>query len=459
MKSPRQPATPRERRPTTAALRQHAAAAVSRARPRRKPGPRPRRFSRIWRYLAVIGPGIIVANAGNDAGGIFTYSNIGAKYGNLLLWAFIPILLCLIVTQEMVARLGCVTNKGLMDLIRERFGVRWTLFVAVVVIVANGGTTLAEFAGIAGGLGLLGVPRWVAVMGAAALIGVVVLRSNRKLVERIFLALGLTFLGYIITAITVHPDWNAIAHSTLVPDLAHPGVATGPFLVDLIALVGTSITPYMQLFLQSSTVDKGSREQDLGPVRADVISGSIFAILIAAFIVITTAATLFPHGLAGVGVDSAQQAAQALRPLAGSHAEQLFAIGLVGASLLAAAILPLSTAFVVCEAFGAERSVQSSFADAPLFFTLFTGLLVVGAGIMLIPGVPITGVAIGTQTLDGILLPVLLIFIMILANDSHLLGKRRNGPIYNGSAGTLVTVLIGMTAVLLAATMAPGLFT
>jgi NRAMP (natural resistance-associated macrophage protein)-like metal ion transporter len=446
----------------SSALRRRAVEAVAQRRERRRA--RPRRLAGVWRYLAVIGPGIIVANAGNDAGGVFTYSNTGAKYGNHLLWAFLPILVALIITQEMVARLGTVTGKGLMDLVRERFGVRWTLFAAGVVLIANGGTTLAEFAGVAGGLGLLGVPLPVAVLGAAALIGVVVMRGNRRIVERIFLALGLTFVSYIVTAITVGPHWGAIARSAVVPDLAHPSsVPSGSYIVDVIALIGTSITPYMQLFLQSSIVDKGTGEKDLRFVRADVISGSIFAVIVAMFIVITTSATLFgpshayPHGLGGVGVGSAQQAASALAPLAGVHAQQLFAIGLVGASLLAAAVLPLSTAFVICEAFGAERSVQSSFTEAPLFFTLFIGILAVGAGIMLIPGVPITGVAIGTQTLDGILLPIMLVFIILLANDRHLLGSRRNGPIYNVIAVGLATVLTLLTVVLVLTTIFPAL--
>ena len=451
---------PRQTRP----LRRRAAEAVAQRRERRRA--RPRRFGTLWRYLAVIGPGIIVANAGNDAGGVFTYSNTGAKYGTTLLWAFLPIAVALIITQEMVARLGTVTGKGLMDLIRERFGVRWTLFASVVVLVANGGTTLAEFAGVAGGLGLLGVPLPLAVIGAAVLIGVVVMRGNRQIVERVFLALGLTFVSYVITAFTVGADWGSIAHAAVTPNLSHPSnVTTGAFIVDVIALIGTSITPYMQLFLQSSIVDKGTSEKDIGFVRADLISGSIFAVLVAMFIVITTSATLFshaspgdPHGLAGVGVASAQQAANALAPLAGVHAQQLFAVGLVGASLLAAAVLPLSTAFVICEAFGAERSVQSSFANAPLFFTIFIGLLAFGAGIMLIPGVDITGVAIGTQTLDGILLPVMLVFIIMLANDRHLLGRRANGRIYNLIAVGLAGVLTVLTAVLLLSTVFPGLF-
>jgi NRAMP (natural resistance-associated macrophage protein)-like metal ion transporter len=443
------------------ALRRRAAEAAAQRRERRA---RPRRLAGVWRYLAVIGPGIIVANAGNDAGGVFTYSNTGAKYGNHLLWAFLPILVALIITQEMVARLGTVTGKGLMDLIRERFGVRWTLLAAVVVLIANGGTTLAEFAGVAGGLGLLGVPLPIAVIGAAVLIGVLVMRGNRRIVERVFLALGLTFVSYIITAFTVHPDWGAIARSAAVPDLTHPAsVAQGAYFVDLIALIGTSITPYMQLFLQSSIVDKGTQEKDLRLVRSDVISGSIFAVAVAMFIVITTSATLFgpsptyPHGLAGVGVGSAQEAASALAPLAGVHAQQLFAIGLIGASLLAAAVLPLSTAFVICEAFGAERSVQRSFREAPLFFTLFIGLLVLGAGIMLIPGVPIAGVAIGTQTVDGILLPIMLVFIILLANDRRLLGRRRNGVVYNVIAVALAGVLTLLTTVLVLTTIFPGL--
>jgi NRAMP (natural resistance-associated macrophage protein)-like metal ion transporter len=422
----------------------------------RRAHPRFPRFGRLWRYLAVLGPGLIVANAGNDAGGIFTYSNTGAKYGTALLWCFVPILVCLVIVQEMVARLGAVTGKGLMDLIRERFGVRWTLFAAAVVIVANGGTTLAEFAGVAGGLGLLGVPRWIAVGGAALLIGIVVMRGNQRLVERVFLALGLAFVSYIITAFAVHPDWGAVAHDTFVPNLDHGGVALGSYVVDLVALVGTSITPYMQLSLQSLVVDKGTREDDLPLVRADVISGSVFAVAIALFIVVVTAATLFTHGSAGSGVDSTTTAAQALAPFAGDNAKILFAVGLIGASLLAAAVVPLSTAFVVCEAFGAERSVRNSFTDAPLFFTLFLGILVVGAGIMLIPDVPITGVAIGTQFLDGVLLPVLLCFILVLANDRRLLGAHRNGPVHNLFAGALTITLVLLTLFLLVTTVFPG---
>src|SRR5258708_33767540 len=402
--------------PQTTALRGRAEEAVAARRERR--ATRPRRFAGVRRYLAIIGPGLIVANAGNDAGGIFTYSNTGSKYGLGLLWTLLPITLALIVTQEMVARLGAVTGKGLMDLIRERFGVRWPLSASAVVIVANGGTTLAEFAGVAGALGLLGVPRWIAVLGAATMIGVLVLRANRRLVERVFLALGLAFFSYIITAFLVPVDWKSVGEHLVVPGLSHDGVATRASVADLIALVGTAITPYMQLFLQSSIVDKGTAESDYKYVRADVISGSLFAVAVAVFIVITTAFTLNLSGFAGHGLSStggAQDAARALVPLAGAHAEQLFAVGLLGASLLAAAVLPLSTAFVICEAFGAERSVQARFADAPLFFTLFIGLLAVGAGVMLVPGVPITGVAIGTQTLDGILLPVLLVFILVLA--------------------------------------------
>jgi NRAMP (natural resistance-associated macrophage protein)-like metal ion transporter len=426
---------------------------------RRSAPPRPRRLAPMWRYLAVVGPGLIVANAGNDAGGIFTYSNVGAKYGLGLLWAMLPICVCLIVVQEMVARLGTVTGKGLMDLIRERFGVRWTLFASAVVIVANGGTTLAEFAGVAGALGLLGVPRWIAVLGAAVMIGVLVLRANRRMVERVFLALGLAFFSYIITAFLVPVDWHAVGHDVLVPSLSHNGVSSGAYITDLIALIGTSITPYMQLFLQSSIVDKGSVESDYRYVRADVISGSLFAVAVAAFIVITTAFTLNLHGFAGHGLSGsagAQEAASALAPLAGSHAEQLFAVGLLGASLLAAAVLPLSTAFVVCEAFGAERSVQAGFNEAPLFFTLFIGLLAVAAGIMIIPGVPISGVAIGTQVLDGILLPVLLVFIIVLANDRRLLGRRRNGPIYNVIAVGLAGVLSVLTAILVVTSFLPS---
>ncbi|HVS41775.1 MAG TPA: Nramp family divalent metal transporter [Candidatus Dormibacteraeota bacterium] len=441
--------------PQTAALRRRAEKAIAARRERR--AARPRRFAGVRRYLGIIGPGLIVANAGNDAGGIFTYSNTGSKYGLNLLWTFLPILLALIVTQEMVARLGSVTGKGLMDLIRERFGVRWTLFASLVVIVANGGTVLAEFAGIGGALGLLGVPLPVAVLGAALMLGILVLRANRRLVERVFLAMGLTFISYIVTTFMVHPVWGDVAHS-LIPTLSHhPGAPDATsYTTDLITLVGTSITPYMQLFLQSSIVDKGTSEKELNYARADVISGSTFAMAVAACIVITTAYTLFAHGFAGHDLSSASDAASALKPLAGEHATQLFAIGLLGASLLAAAVLPLSTAFVVCEAFGAERSVQNRFSEAPLFFGLFIGLLVVGAVTVAVLGSSsIAAVAIGTQTLDGILLPVLLIFILILANDRRLLGRYRNGPFNNAVAVTFVAALSALTGYLVLSTLIP----
>jgi NRAMP (natural resistance-associated macrophage protein)-like metal ion transporter len=439
--------------PQTTALRRRAEEAVAARRERRA---HHRRFGGVRRYLAIIGPGLIVANAGNDAGGIFTYSNTGAKYGLHLLWTFIPILIALIVTQEMVARLGCVTGKGLMDLIRERFGVRWTLFASVVVIVANGGTVLAEFAGIGGALGLLGVPLPVAVLGSAAMLAILVLRANRRLVERVFLAMGLTFVSYIVTAFMVHPRWGDVVRAVVVPTLSHPPLKPGAtsYTTDVITLIGTTITPYMQLFLQSSIVDKGTSEKELNYARADVISGSTFAVAVAMFIVITTAYTLFPHGFAGQDLSSAADAAQALRPLAGDHATQLFAVGLLGASLLAAAVLPLSTAFVVCEAFGAERSVQSRFGEAPLFFVLFILLLLTGAVTVALlgPG-SITAVAIGTQTLDGVLLPVLLVFILILANDRRLLGHYRNGPVNNAVAGALTVVLSALTAYLVVTTL------
>jgi NRAMP (natural resistance-associated macrophage protein)-like metal ion transporter len=441
--------------PQTTALRRRAEEAVAARRERH--AARPRRFAGARRYLAIIGPGLIVANAGNDAGGIFTYSNTGAKYGLHLLWTFVPILLALIVTQEMVARLGCVTGKGLMDLIRERFGVRWTLFASVVVIVANGGTVLAEFAGIGGALSLLGVPLPVAVLGAALMLGVLVLRANRRLVERVFLAMGLTFVSYIITAFMVpNLHWGDVVHALVVPSLSHPPSKPGAssYTTDLITLIGTTITPYMQLFLQSSIVDKGTSEKELKYARADVISGSFFAQMVAAFIVITTAYTLFPHGFAGQDLSSATDAARALKPLAGEHATQLFAVGLLGASMLAAAVLPLSTAFVVCEAFGAERSVQSRFGEAPLFFGLFILLLAFGAVTVALlgPG-SIAAVAIGTQTLDGVLLPVLLVFILILANDRRLLGRYRNGPFNNAVAGVFTVVLSGLTTYLVVSTL------
>jgi len=301
------------------------------------------------------------------------------------------------------------------------------------------------------------VPLPIACLGSALMLGVLVLRANRRLVERVFLAMGLTFVSYIVTTFMVHPHWGDVAHA-LIPSLEHGRIAPDAtsYTTDLITLVGTSITPYMQLFLQSSIVDKGTSEKELTYARADVISGSTFAMSVAACIVITTAYTLFPHGFAGHDLGSASDAARALAPLAGEHATQLFAVGLLGASLLAAAVLPLSTAFVVCEAFGAERSVQSRFSEAPLFFGLFIGLLVVGAVTVTLLGTSsIAAVAIGTQTLDGVLLPVLLIFVLILANDRRLLGRYRNGPVNNVIAFVFVGILSVLTGYLVLTTVIP----
>ena len=431
------------------------AAGAARRHAPRVPRP-PRRLAGVWRYLAIVGPGLIVANAGNDAGGIFTYTQTGSKYGYGLLWTFIPITIALITIQEMVARMGVVTGKGLMDLIRERFGVRWTLFASGVVIVANGGTVIAEFAGVAGALGLLGVAKAPAVIAAALMIGVLVLRANRRLVERVFLALGLAFVSYIVTAFTVGPDWGAVSQA-LVPHLGPRPVAGGatPYTTDVITLIGTTITPYMQLFLQSSIVDKGTSEKELAYARADVVTGSLFSQAVAGFIIITTATTLFLHaGFAGHDLASTSDAALALQPLAGDNARYLFAAGLLGASLLAAAVLPLSTAFVICEAFGAERSVQARFGDAPLFFTLFVGLLGVGATtIIFVRDSALTSVAVFTQTLDGILLPVLLVFILVLANDRRLMGRHRNRAGVNLVAGLLSAVLVVLSAYLVGGTL------
>jgi len=404
---------------------------------------RPRRLPRIWRFFAILGPGLIAANAGNDAGGIATYTQAGAQTGYELLWALLLIVVVVTVVQEMAARLGVSTGKGLMALIREEFGVRWALVAAGVVIVANGGTTIAEFAGVAAALQLFGLPPELSAPLTGGLLGWLVLRSNYARVERVFLAMGAVFVSYVITVILVHPHWGTAVHDTVVPTFS----SSGAFIFLLIAFIGTSVTPYMQLYLQSAVAEKGTSEADYSYVRTEVIVSSILADIVVACIVITAAATLHAHGL--VNITTPGQAARALSPLAGAGAKYLFAVGLLGASLLAAGVLPLSTAFVVADAFGTERGISNSVHEAPVFYAVFIGLLVAGGVCVLIPGISLITVLLVTQVVDGILLPVVLIFMLRLSNNVRLMGRRANGRLANAVGGTTAVVLIVLTAILL----------
>ena len=405
----------------------------------------------LFTYLAIIGPGVITACAGNDAGGIATFASVGADYGYRLLWLLIPLTFSLGIVQEMCARMGAVTGKGLSDLIRERFGVRWTAFVMLALLVANGGVTVSEFVGIAAALELLGVARFISVPIAAAAIWWLVVKGTYQRVERVFLAMSLVFLAYVVSAFLAHPPWAIVAR-----EIVRPHFDFSPaFLFSFVAVIGTTISPYMQVFIQSSVVEKGVRAENYRFTKIDVWVGTVFAILVVFFIVISTAATLHANG---EHVESAAQAAVALRPLAGPYASILFAVGLFGASMLAAGVLPLATAYSISEAFGFEKGVSSSFREAPIFIGVFTFLVVLGATVAVMPGLSLIHVLIVTQVINGVLLPVILIAVLKLVNNRELMGSHVNGVAYN-IAAWLTTIIVSLLSILvILTTLFPKLF-
>ncbi len=394
--------------------------------------------NKLFAYLAMLGPGIIAANAGNDAGGIATYSSVGASYGYTLLWVFIPITFALGMVQECCARMGAVTGKGLSDLIREQFGVRWTAVVMLALLVANAGVTISEFVGIAAASELFGVSRYVVVPLAAFGIWWLVVKGSYQRVERIFLLMSLVFFGYIASAFLAKPDWNTIAREVVRPSFS----LETTYLFTLVAIIGTTISPYMQIFVQSSVVEKNIDVEDYALTRADVWTGTVFAMMIAFFITISTAATLHASGLQ---IESAADAARALRPLAGEYAQILFGVGLFGASMLAAAVLPLSTAYSISEALGFEKGVSRSFREAPIFLGIFTFLIAVGAFTAMLPGIPLIRVLIVTQFINGLLLPILLVAVLRLANNKELMGAHANGKVYNAFAWLIVAVVSSLS--------------
>jgi Mn2+/Fe2+ NRAMP family transporter len=402
--------------------------------------------SPIWRrflaVLAVLGPGIIAGAAGDDAGGIATYASVGAQYGYTLLWAVGIITVSLVVVQIQVARLGSVTGKGLAELIREQFGVRWTALAMFVLLIANGAVTIAEFAGVAAAGGLFGIPPIVSVPVSAVVVWLIVVRGSYSMAEKIFLVFGAALLTYVAAAVLAGPNWSTVAIDSLTPSFS----LDAGYLTTFMTLVGTTITPYMLFYLQSSIADKGLGMEDYPSERTDVVVGSVLSDLIGAFIIICTAATLFT---VGVQVASADDAARALEPLAGSFAKILFGVGLFGASMLAASVLPLSTAYAICGAFGWERGVSYRWHEAPVFNGLYTLLIIVAAAFVLTPGLPLIQVILGTQTLNGVLLPVVLIFVVRLANDRHIMRDHTSGRFLNVLAWGTTGVLIVLTAVLL----------
>ena len=397
---------------------------------------------RFYTYLAVLGPGIIAANAGNDASGIATYSTAGAAYGYALLWAFIPMVVSLIIVQEMCVRMGLVTGQGLADLIREQFGVRWTALIMLALLFANTGVIISEFVGIAQASELLGISRYFSIPIAAGLIWWLVVRGSQKRVERVFLLMSLVFFCYVISAFAAKPNWSEVATNIIEPTFRMDSV----FLFTIMALIGTTITPFMQVFVQSSVVEKQMDKDDLPIARADVIVGTIFSCMIAAFIVISTAATLHVAGIRSI--DSAATAAESLVPIAGEYAKYLFAIGLFGAAMLAMGVLPLATAYSVSEALGFEKGLSRSFREAPIFLGIFTTLILIGATAALIPGIPQIKLLLFTQTINGVLLPVILIAILTLVNNREIMGDYRNSVWLNIAAWT-TTIVISLLSLLL----------
>ncbi len=384
----------------------------------------------------VLGPGIITSAADNDAGGIATYSIAGAKYGFQLLWVIVVITLVLAMVQEMAARMGAVTQKGLGELIRENFGVRWTLFALSVLLIANIATTIAEFAGITASTELLGINRYISVPLAAVFVWFLVVRGSFKTVERVFLALALLYGTYIISGFLAKPDWGlvsqAISHPSLAPDIKPLTLdEVIKYLYLIIAVIGTTITPWMQFFLQATVVDKGINVRDYVYQKVDVFVGSFLTDLVSFFIIIAAATAIYYGHRPWTDESGARELAQALRPLAGKWATLLFAVGLFAASLLAAAVLPLSTAYTFTEAFGFEIGISRRWREAPAFYGIFTSAIVIGAGVALWPGFDPIRAMIISQVVNGMLLPIILYFMLKLINNKRVMGDYTNGPIYN----------------------------
>jgi len=407
---------------------------------------RPRRQRRytLLALMALLGPGIISALAGDDAGGIGTYSQAGAAYGYDLLWALLAVTLALAVVQDMCARMGVVTGKGLSDLIREQFGVQTAAVAMLALLIANAAVTVSEFVGVAAAAEIFGISRYVAVPLAAALVWWIGTRGNYKQAERVFLLLSLVFLTYFVSVFVLKPDWLAVAKGTFIPSFQ----LDSKYLLTVIAIIGTTISPYMQFSLQAIIADKGVKLESYAAERLETFLGVLLSDLIAFVIIVATAATLHVRGI--LDIQTAEQAALALEPIAGIFAKQLFALGLLGASLLAASILPLTSAYAVCEAFGWERGLQQRRDEAPVFYGLYTGIIVIGALIALIPGIPLFTLLILAYDANGILLPIILILMLRLANNKRLMGRYANGRLTNLLGYGTAVVLIVLTVLLLA---------
>lgn len=410
-----------------------------------KTHPTPQRMpwhQRLGLILTAMGPGIVAASAGNDAGGISTYSTDGAAYGYKTLWMIFLMTFSLIVVQEMAARMGSVTGKGFAALIREKFGVKSTIFAMFSLLTSNAATSVAEFAGIAAAFELFGISRYISVPIAAITVWLLVTRSSFKYVEKVFLVLSSVFITYIVAAFLAKPQWGEVMHATFVPQI-EPNIN---FVLLVVATVGTTIAPWMQFFVQSNIVDKGTSVKNLFYQRVDVITGAISANVVAWFIIVATGATLYKNGII---VDSAEAAAKALAPVAGKYATALFGIGLAGASLLAACVLPLTAAYAITEAFGWERGLDSSPSEAPAFHGIFTFVILFGAALVLLPKAPLITIMVMSQAINGVLLPILMIFQIKIINDKRIMGKYTNGKVTNILAWITVIVVIALAVILL----------
>ena len=402
---------------------------------------------RILLFLAVLGPGFITANVDTDSGGIFTYSQAGAQYGYMLLWLMIPVTIALVVVQEMCGRMGVVTGKGLSDLIREEFGLRLTFVLMVLLVLVNYTNVVTEFIGIAGSLHLFHVTRFISVPVCALLVWLLVLKGDYKSTEKVFLVASMVYIAYIFAGVLAQPNWHAAVTATVTPP-ARSLWHNKTYIYMAIGIIGTTISPWMQFYLQSSIVEKGIRVKQYTASRLDVILGCLFTDFIAWFIVVACAATLYVHGMGEIQV--AADAAEAMRPLAGDYAFVLFAFGLFNASVFAASILPLSTAYTVCEGLGFESGVDKSYREARFFYWLYGGLIAGGAiTVLILPDSDLVNFAIWSQVLNGVLLPVIIILMLLLINRSDLMGKHKNSPLWNVIAWATSLVVIVMTLVML----------
>ena len=398
--------------------------------------------ARLVAFLAVLGPGFITANVDNDPGGILTYSQAGAQFGYQLLWTLIPITVALIVVQEMAARMGAVTGKGLSDLIREEFGLRATFFTMVVLGVADFFNIVSEFAGLASGMGIFGISKYLVVPAGAALVWTVIVRGSYKPVERILLVASLIYFAYPVSAFLAKPDWDLALKQTFIPTLN-----TSPaYIVIVVGLIGTTITPWMQFYLQAAVVEKGVDARHYGLCRLDVIVGCIVTDLVAFFIVVACGATIYHSN--HPEINDVAQAAIALRPFAGKFASLLFAVGLVNASLLSAAILPLATAYNFCEGIGFESGIDKRFSEAPVFYWLYTLLIGGGAAFVLIPGLPLLKLILWSQVANGVLLPFVVVYMLLLINRPRLMGTFKNKSWQNAVAWTTALVMIVISSIM-----------